>query len=125
MKVSEIHVSVRGTIPTGDYANITPTVSYTAQLENGDDPAEATQELFKLARDQITEYAKPILRTKTNQIKQKLTGRQKDLAGVLDWVLTVNGTEVPQQPTKPPASKENSTHQKQSSNLDITLDEDL
>ena len=57
MKTTEIKVSLAQTINLGNYENIRPEVSLTAQLEEGDDPVACSQALRetcdKLLMEQI------------------------------------------------------------------------
>jgi hypothetical protein len=50
MKITEIHVGFEETCSLPDYSNVRPSVRYSANLEEGDDPDQVRQTLFEKAR---------------------------------------------------------------------------
>jgi hypothetical protein len=61
VKITEIRVSLAQTMNMGNYENIRPEVSLTAQLEDGDDPVVRAQELRETCERLLVAEAQQML----------------------------------------------------------------
>ena len=96
MKVTHISVTFAGKIPTGQYANVDVGASWSADLEAGDNPEQATAELFGRIRDEVSRAVLPIAQAKVAQsqtVIRSLPPKERDefmaKMGAVQWLSAV------------------------------------
>lgn len=75
MKVKNVSVDFKGTIPTQAYGSIAVQVRWDAELEESESPEVATKELFQRIRAEVVHSVEPIA-------KQRAQGMEKALQGL-------------------------------------------